>query len=78
MVVKGLNVLEEGFLEVPSQLTLESVIPIAQWKSSQLGAVLFLQYSRDDDGTVTPGVTRGIFRREVENWVPLKHWSGSG
>ena len=78
MVANGLRGLEEGLPEVPSKLTLESVIPMAQWKSSQLGAVLFLQYSKNDDGTVAPGITRGIFRREVENWIPLKHWSGSG
>jgi hypothetical protein len=78
MVVNGLKVFDEGLPEVQSQLSYESVLPIAMWKSPQFGAVLFLRYSKDEDGAFTPAVTRGIFRREVENWVPLKHWSGSG
>ncbi len=78
MVANGLRVLQAGLPEMPRQLTSESVVPIAEWKSAQLAAVLFLRYSKNDDGALSPGVTRGIFRHEGENWVPLNHWTGSG
>jgi len=78
MAVNGLKVLAEGLPEVPNPLNTSSAIPIAYWRNSHFGAVLFLQYSKHDDGPATPAVTRGVFRREGENWKPLKHWAGSG
>lgn len=78
MAVNGLKVLAEGLPEVPSPLTTSSAIPIAYWKNSRFGAVLFLHYSKHDDGPATPAVARGVFRREGENWDPLRWWSGSG
>ena len=78
MAVNGLKVLAEGLPEVPNPLNTSSAIPIAYWRNSHFWAVLFLQYSKHDDGPATPAVTRGVFRREGENWKPLKHWAGSG
>lgn len=78
MAVNGLKVLSEGLPEMPTPLTTSSVVPLAYWKSSHFGAVLFLRYSLPHDGPATPAVTRGVFRREGENWKPLKHWAGSG
>jgi hypothetical protein len=75
MAVNGLKVLNEGLPEVPTPLTTSSVAPLACWKSSHFGAVLFLHY---ENGTMVPAVTRGVFRREGENWKPLNHWSRSG
>ncbi len=78
MAVNGLKVLVDGLPEMPTPLTASSVIPLAYWKGSHFGAVLFLRYSLLHDEPATPGVTRGVFRREGENWTPLKHWAGSG
>jgi hypothetical protein len=78
MTVNGLKVLAEGLAEMPMPLDSSSVTPLAYWKDSHCGAVLFLRYSTNDDGTLTPVVIRGAFRRERQNWKPLHHWSGSG
>lgn len=78
MAVNGLKVLDEGLPEMPMPLTSSSVVPLAYWKNSHFGAVLFFHYSKDPSGTMVPVVTRGVFRCEGENWKPLNHWSGSG
>jgi hypothetical protein len=78
MAVNGLQVLVEGLREMPTPLTASSVVPLDYWKSSHFGTVLFLRYSLPHNEPATPAVTRGVFRREGENWKPLKHWAGSG
>jgi len=78
MAANGLKVLNEGLPEMPTPLTTSSVVPLAYWKGLQFGAVLFLRYSKDENGTMVPAVIRGVFRREGENWKPLEYWAGSG
>ncbi|HEY5265527.1 MAG TPA: hypothetical protein VIJ40_01810 [Acidimicrobiales bacterium] len=78
MDANGLKVLSEDLREMPTSVTTSSVVPLAYWKSLQFGAVLFLRYSEDENGTMVPAVTRGVFRRHGENWKPLDYWAGSG
>jgi len=78
MAVNGLKVLDEGLPELSTPLTSSSVVLLAYWKSSHSGAVLFLRHSKNENGTMVPAVTRGVFRREGENWEPVNHWSGAG
>ena len=77
VALNGRTALEVG-LPAPTAVTRQSVVPVATWSDANFGAVLFLLYSSRDDGSVSPSVIRGVFRRGEHGYSPLANWSGSG
>jgi len=78
MAENAIKVLDEGLPDVIGRVDHDSVVPMAHWKDSGFGAVLFLRYSIDDQGESRPGVVRAVCRRDESSWVALPNWSGSG
>jgi hypothetical protein len=65
----GLKVLDEGLPALPDVFSHQMLVPVACWKATTCAVVLFLRYSRFDDGTFYPSVTMGSFYREHDRWA---------
>ena len=74
----GIAVLERGLPALPDVLAYTMSIPVAAWEATRCAVVLFLEFSRDSDGTVNPIVVMGTFTRDGDLWSADRHWLGVG
>jgi len=74
----GIEVLDHGLPALPDVLSYQMSVPVAYWKAANCAVVLFLRYSRLDDGTFHPKVTMGEFYREGDRWAAREWWGGTG
>jgi hypothetical protein len=76
----GITVLDHGLPPPPDALDYTMSIPVASWTAAGCAVVLFLEYSRDPDGTIAPRpvVTMATFARDGDSWTAHRHFVGAG
>lgn len=74
----GIEVLGQGLPDLPGILTHQMSIPVAFWTAGSCGVVLFLQFSRGDDGTFSSHVMMGTYFRDGGRWAAHEYWAGTG
>jgi hypothetical protein len=74
----GIAVLEAGLPALPEVLDYQMSIPVASWAAGSCAVVLFLQFSRDDGGTVSPAVMMMRYTRDDDGWSPHHNVVGVG
>ncbi|HEY1914622.1 MAG TPA: hypothetical protein VGH27_03510 [Streptosporangiaceae bacterium] len=74
----GVTVLERGLPPLPDVLDYSMSIPVAFWTATGNAVVLFLQFSRQPEGTFNPAVTMMGYTRTDTTWSPNRHVVGVG
>ena len=76
----GITVLGRGLPALPDVLDYTMSVPVASRTASGCAVVLFLEHSRDPDGTIAPQprVTMATFARDGDLWTPHRYFVGMG
>jgi hypothetical protein len=74
----GLAVLENGLPELPGELDYRMSIPVAFWTAPSCAVVLFLEFSRETDGTILPRAIMTTYARDGDLWSGHKYHGGVG
>ena len=76
----GITVLDRGLPPLPDVLDYTMSVPVASWAASGCAVVLFLEYSRDPDGTIAPRpvVHMPTFARDGDSWTAHRWCVGAG
>jgi hypothetical protein len=74
----GSTVLENGLPPLPGVVDYSMSIPVAFWTAAETAVVLFLRFSRSDDGTFSPVVMMMQYTRHASTWSAHRHVAGVG
>jgi hypothetical protein len=74
----GAAVLEAGLPALPDVLDYRMSIPVASWTADTCAVVLFLEFSPDDDGTVSPVAMMMTYTRNAGRWSVHPYYTGGG
>jgi hypothetical protein len=74
----GIAVLETGLPALPDVLDYRMSIPVASWTEASCAVVLFLEFSRNDDGPVSPVAMMMTYARDGDRWSVHRHHGGVG
>jgi hypothetical protein len=72
MQQRGLAVLEGGLSPLPEELTHTDMVPVSYWTTGLTGAVQFIFFTEDSEGSFGPADVTFQYGRNEDGWYPIR------